>query len=125
MSADLACIAHTQVQAAPVVCYQIDTSEYCQRTSLPESIANAIFAIITSVCVLISPTALDPLNYFGFYKVCHVCLLPHCDAFPCSEPCGANHAFMPIVVVQLGNASSANLLQGCNGVKRTGIMCPQ
>ena len=26
--------------------------------------------------------------------------------------------------VQLGNASAAILLQGYNGVKRTGIMCP-
>ena len=73
-----------QVQAAPLIMYPADTAEYCQQTSPLEVIVNAVFAVMAVLCLFLSPVALDPLDYFGFYKVGHVCLLPHCDAFPCA-----------------------------------------
>ena len=74
VSANLACFGHMQIQSAPVLLYQFDTADWCQRTSPSEAAANLVFGIFTSLCVLMGPAALDPLNYFGFYKVCHVCL---------------------------------------------------
>ena len=72
-----------QIQAAPVLLYQAETSEYCQCTSTLEAIANVFYGIFTALCIYLGPATLDPLDYFGFDKVCHVCLLPYCDAFSC------------------------------------------
>ena len=90
-----------QVQAAPLVMYSTDTAEYCQPTTPLECIAHVVFAVMAALCLFLSPVALDPLGYFGFYKVGHVCLLPHCDAFPtfCSGCSGMKDAYIMCLLI--------------------------
>ena len=62
------CNSCMQANGVPIITFHTGTADFCKLTSPFELTLLILFhGLVTAVC-LASPTTVDQLNYFGFYK---------------------------------------------------------